>query len=52
MWHKWWNGSAWSGWENLGGILTSEPGAVSWGQNQIDTFVRGTDNPMYHMWYA
>ena len=21
MWHKWWNGSKWSGWEDLGGVI-------------------------------
>jgi predicted Zn-dependent protease len=52
MWHKWWDGSAWRGWENLGGILTSAPAAVSWGLNRIDTFVRGTDNAMWHKWWA
>ena len=51
MYHKWWNGSSWLGWENLGGILTSAPAAVSWGPNRIDTFVRGTDNRMYHKWW-
>ena len=51
MWHKWWNGAVWSGWEDLGGILTSEPAAVSWGPGRIDTFVRGTDNHMWHKWY-
>ncbi len=38
MWHKWWNGFAWSGWENLGGYITSKPNCVSWGPNRIDCF--------------
>ncbi len=48
--HKWWNGS-WSGWENLGGVLTSSPDAVSWGSGRIDVFVRGGGNNIYHKWY-
>ena len=28
LWHKWWNGSAWSGWESLGGVLTSGPAVI------------------------
>ena len=30
---------------------TSAPDAVSWGPNRIDTFVRGTDNALWHKWY-
>ena len=30
LWHKWWDGASWSGWESLGGVLTSEPAGVSW----------------------
>lgn len=41
----------WSPWEDLGGILTSAPGATSWGRNRIDVFVRGTDKGMYHKWW-
>ncbi len=39
MWHKWWDGTRWSDWESLGGVLTNAPAAVSWGSNRIDTFV-------------
>ena len=38
LWHKWWDGTAWSGWEDLKGVLSGEPGAVSWGPNRIDVF--------------
>jgi hypothetical protein len=52
LWHKWWNGSSWSGWENLGGVFLHNPAAVSWGPNRIDVFVEGTDNHVYHKaWY-
>ena len=52
MWHKWWDGAAWSGWEDLGGDHRLDaPAAVSWGPNRIDCFVRGTDNHMWHKWW-
>jgi hypothetical protein len=51
MWHKWWDGSQWGGWESLGGILTSPPNCVSWGSNRIDCFVKGTNNAMRHKWW-
>jgi hypothetical protein len=52
LWHKWWDGAAWRGWESLGGVCVDAPGAASWGPNRIDAFVRGTDNAMWHKWYA
>lgn len=41
----------WKGFENLGGILTSRPNAVSWGSNRIDVVVRGTDSAVFHKWW-
>ncbi|WP_228566887.1 C1 family peptidase [Nocardia sp. SYP-A9097] len=43
--------AGWSGWESLGGILTSKPSAVSWGPNRIDVVVRGADSATYHRWW-
>jgi len=51
MWHKWWNGSSWSNWESLGGVLTSAPAVASWASNRLDCFVRGTDSHMWHKWW-
>jgi hypothetical protein len=42
----------WLGWEDLGGILTSAPAVASWAANRLDCFVRGTDNHMWHKWWA
>jgi hypothetical protein len=50
LWHKWYDGG-WSGWESLGGVLRSDPDAVSWGEQRIDVFVRGTDRRLWHKWY-
>ena len=47
---KTWNGSRWSDWQNIGGTLTSDPAAVSWGPNRTDVFVKGTNNSMWHIW--
>jgi len=45
-----WNGARWSNWQNLGGNITSEPAAVSWGPNRIDVFSRSQNNSLIHMW--
>jgi hypothetical protein len=52
MWHRWWDGNAWSGEEDLGGILTSGVGVSSWAQGRLDCFVEGTDSAMWHKWFA
>jgi hypothetical protein len=42
-----WNGSTWSNWNNLGGKLTSAPGATSTG-NQVGVFAAGTGGTIYY----
>ena len=44
--------SRWSGWESLGGVLTSAPAVSSWSANRLDVFARGTDNALWHKWWA
>lgn len=39
------------GWESLGGIITSDPAAVSWGPQRLDVFARGTDDALWHRWF-
>jgi hypothetical protein len=51
MWHKWWNGSIWSGWEDLAGDLTSAVGVASWSANRLDCFARGPGDHMWHKWW-
>ena len=36
-----------SGWESLGGVLTSTPAVSSWGATRADVFVRGSGNGLY-----
>jgi cysteine-rich secretory family protein len=41
-------GTTWpTGWIPLGGIITSDPGAVSWGPTRLDVVARGTDNAVW-----
>jgi hypothetical protein len=47
MYQKVWNGSTWSNWINLGGKLTSAPGATAAG-NQIGVFAAGTGGTIYY----
>ncbi|MDF1505122.1 matrixin family metalloprotease [Roseisolibacter sp. H3M3-2] len=42
----------WRPWESLGGVLTSGVGVSSWAANRLDVFVRGTDNALWHKWFA
>jgi hypothetical protein len=43
--------ASWSGWESLGGGLTSDPAVASWAPGRLDTFVRGGDNALWHKWF-
>ncbi|GJL50661.1 S8 family serine peptidase [Candidatus Nitrospira salsa] len=55
LYHKWWNGSAWgpsvTGYESMGGTITSDPEVVAWGPNRLDVFVLGTNSALYHKWW-
>lgn len=42
----------WSGWEKLGGYLSSGPGVCSWASGRLDVFARGGDNALWHKWYS
>lgn len=52
LYHKAWNGSAWSpsltGFDNLGGVCTSRPRATAWAPNRLDVFVTGTNGDLFH----
>ena len=40
-----------SGWEGLGGALTSGPDAASWGANRLDIVAKGTDDGIWQRWW-
>lgn len=42
----------WSAWSSIGGVGTSDPASCSRGSYRTDLFVRGTDNALWHIWYA
>ena len=47
LWTKSESASGWSGWQSLGGVLTSSPAATSPGSGLIDVFARGTDGALW-----
>ena len=49
----WWDSSnpRWNVAERLGGELTSDPAAVSWGSDRADVFMRGVDGGVHHMYW-
>jgi hypothetical protein len=49
--HAYFANGNWSGWESLGGYITSDPTAVSWQANSLNVFVRGADAALWHKWY-
>jgi len=48
LWHRRFDGFAWSGWVSLGGVLTSAPSAASWAPGHLEVFARGGDNGLWH----
>jgi hypothetical protein len=53
LWHKSWNGTKWSDWDQpITGKFQGAPAAVSWGPDRIDVFVRGMDNHVGHAWWG
>ncbi|HEX8159633.1 MAG TPA: matrixin family metalloprotease [Solirubrobacteraceae bacterium] len=52
VWHRSWDGNAWSGEQDLGGGLTSNPAAVCRAPNHIDLFYRGQNQALWHRWTA
>ena len=51
MFHKWYSGGAWSGWETRTTGYSSGPGAVSWGNNRIDVVGRATNGSVAHEYW-
>jgi len=49
--HKWIDGGNWSGWETLGGALSSNPAIASFGQGRLDVFYRGASGALLTQWF-
>jgi hypothetical protein len=50
LWHRWFDGG-WHEEEDLGGVLTSGPGACTWGPGRVDIFYRGQNDHLWHRWF-
>ena len=48
LWTRSWDGSSWSAWSSLGGVLTSGPAASARPNGDYDVVVRGTDGGYHH----
>jgi hypothetical protein len=44
-----WNGYGWSGWESLGGVLTSAPDASSCSAGHLDVFAVGANSSLFQL---
>jgi hypothetical protein len=45
------DGDAWGAWQNLGGMLASDPGVVSLGPDHMQLFARGVDEALWALPY-
>ena len=43
--------SAWKGWQDLCGPVTSPPAAASWAGNRVDLFAAGRDGKLTARWW-
>lgn len=50
LWYRQYDGATWGSWTSLGGIITSDPDAVSYNGNRY-VFIRGTDNGLWYRRY-
>jgi hypothetical protein len=50
--HLTYDGTTWYPPENLGPAMLGGPGAVAWGPNRLDVFMRGTDNQLWQRAWA
>ena len=48
LWHTQFNGTSWSAWESLGGVLSSGPAAVSPDSNTLYVFGVGSDSAIWY----
>ena len=51
VYHKIWNGSKWSGWFGLGGLVVDSPSVVRVNPTFQDIYVRGLNNRLWQKWW-
>lgn len=49
--HRWWDGTAWSTDESLGGTLASSPTVTSWAENEMEVFAIFQDGQMWNRYW-
>jgi Repeat of unknown function (DUF346) len=49
---KTWSGGRWTGWDDLGGQITSAPTASSWADGRMDVFARSATGTLVHKWWT
>ena len=52
LWHRWYTGTRWSGWERLGGQLGSAPAVTSWAPGRFDVFAATPGGVLVHKHFA
>ena len=50
LWYKTWDGSSWTDWSPLGGVLLSPPAVTSRAPGLLNIYVVGTDNALWGSW--
>jgi len=50
IWQQAPHAGPWSGWNSLGGLLTSDPSVFINSDGRLEAFARGTDNSLWHIW--
>jgi hypothetical protein len=52
LWHRFWSGAGWSGWEShiapAGSSVAFDPVVVSWSPGRLDVFLVGTGGRLWH----
>lgn len=51
IYHKYWDGSSWQGFEDLAGDALSGPAAVSWGPDRNDVFIVDQSTAISHTFW-
>lgn len=51
--HKYWDGSNWSDWEDLGAgsLFYETPAVFSWAENRLDVFAVNSDGSLTHVYW-
>jgi hypothetical protein len=51
VYHKYWDGQLWSGWQSISGGIVGAPGVAGVRPGFTDIYVRGLDDRLYQRWW-